>query len=70
LIGRTLKEIEPATLDTASAQRLLGDACTHAGSHGLAFRPEVLRLQADDRLQELVRRSRDAAAQSEPADEA
>ncbi|MGK2898674.1 MAG: type I-G CRISPR-associated RAMP protein Csb1/Cas7g [Burkholderiaceae bacterium] len=72
LIGRTLQDIETATLDTESARTLLAEACRHASQFGLRFREQVLRLEADDRLQELVRRSRDAAARGEPdaADEA
>ena len=61
LIGRTLQEIEVSALDTEAARRLLADACENARQHGLAFRPELLKLDADDRLIELVRRSRDAA---------
>ena len=65
LIGRTLKDVETSTLDTESARNLLAEACRYAEDLGLKFREEVLHLEADDRLQELVRRSRDAAARGE-----
>lgn len=70
LIGRTLKDVETSTLDTDSARALLAKACQHAEDLGLKFREQVLQLEADDRLQELVRRSRVAAARGEAADEA
>lgn len=62
LIGRTLKEVTPVALTADAARELLLQALEHARSHGLEFRPEVLKLQADDRLTKLVRRSRDAVA--------
>lgn len=62
LIGRTLQEVEASALDTEAARQLLADACTHARRHGLAFRPKPLSLDADERLTDLVRRSREAAA--------
>ena len=65
LIGRTLKDVETSTLDTESARNLLAEACRYAEDLGLKFRAGVLHLEADDRLQELVRRSRDAAARGE-----
>lgn len=68
LIGRTLQDIETATLHTESASQLLADACRHAADLGLRFREETLRLEADDRLQELVRRSREAAARGVEAE--
>ena len=70
LIGRTLKDVETSTLDTESARALLAEACRHAEDLGLNFREQVLQLEADDRLQELVRRSREAATRGEAADEA
>jgi CRISPR-associated protein Csb1 len=70
VIGRTLQDIQLAKLDTGTAQKLLADARAHARVFGLDFRLEVLQLQADDRLQELVRRSRDAAARGEAGEEA
>lgn len=62
LIGRTLKEVSQVALTTDAAHELLLEALEHARSHDLEFRPEVLQLQADARLTELVRRSRDAVA--------
>jgi len=70
MIGRTLKEVEVTELHTDTACDLLAAACKNAAAHGLKFRDTVMRLQADDRLQELVRRSRDAAAQGDGSDEA
>lgn len=72
LIGRTLKDVETSTLDTESARTLLAEASRHAEGFGLKFREHILQLEADDRLQELVRRSRVAAArgESEAADPA
>jgi CRISPR-associated protein Csb1 len=70
LVGRTLAEIDTASLDTDAAARLLKNACEHATGFGLDFRREVLQLQADDRLQELVRRSREAAAKGDVGEEA
>ena len=69
LIGRTLKDVTTVELSTETARMLLADACQHAKEHGLAFRSNVLKLAADDRLQELVRRSRSAAAKGESDDE-
>jgi hypothetical protein len=69
LIGRTLQDIETGQLDTAGAQSLLVAALENAKRHGLAFRDQVLRLSADSRLQELVRRSRHAAATGDAAAE-
>ena len=65
LIGRTLAQKETLSLNVDSAAALLAQACKHAASHGLSFRDHVLKLEADDRLQELVRRSREAAAQGD-----
>lgn len=70
LIGRTLRDVETAALGTDAAQALLQAAREHAAGHGLQFRAEVLKLEADDRLQELVRRSREAAAEGESGDDA
>jgi CRISPR-associated protein Csb1 len=70
LIGRTLAQVEAVSLDTDGAAELLAQACAHAARHGLSFRPEPLRLEADDRLQELVKRSREAAAKGDTGDEA
>lgn len=65
LIGRTLQEVETSSLNTDSARHLLEEASIHAAEHGLRFRQEVLKLEADDRLVELVRRSREAVARGE-----
>ena len=69
VIGRTLKDVTPLTLDTSGAHRLLLASLDHASKHGLAFRPDVLQLVADERLTELVKRSRDAVAAAIVADE-
>lgn len=65
LIGRTLADVQEASLDTDAAARLLAQACEHAAGRGLRWRSGLLRLDADDRLQELVRRSREAAARED-----
>jgi CRISPR-associated protein Csb1 len=70
LIGRTLQEVEATQLSAEGARELLQQALAHAKRHGLAFRDHTLVLQADSRLQELVRRSRQAAASGEPVEEA
>lgn len=65
LIGRTLQDVDVSALDTEGARRLLADACANAERQGLAYRSERLKLDADDRLIELVRRSREAAVTAE-----
>jgi CRISPR-associated protein Csb1 len=70
LIGRTLQDVRAVELPADAAERLLGQALGHAGRHGLAFRSEVIKLDADERLQTLVQRSRAAAAAGEGDDEA
>lgn len=70
LVGRTLQDIQPARLTTDSALALLQAALDHAASHGLHWRNEALLLEADDRLIELVQRSRAATAAGESEDEA
>jgi CRISPR-associated protein Csb1 len=70
VIGRTLDDAQAVQLDSEAARQLLGDARAHAAGLGLTFRDEVLRLQADDRLVELVKRSRDAAAKGDSEPEA
>lgn len=70
LIGRTLQDVTKSALGTETARTLLADACQHAKEHGLAFRTDKLKLAADDRLQELVHRSREAAALGDSGDEA
>ncbi len=69
LIGRSLQDCTPLSLDTAGARELLLQALAHARERGLAFRPELLRLVADERLTALVRSSRDAVAAGDVADE-
>lgn len=69
LIGRTLQEVTPLALTADTARELLLQTLEHARSHDLEFRPEVLQLQADDRLTELVKRSRDAVASGDIDDE-
>lgn len=63
-IGRTLQDVDTLDLEADAARQLLDAALAHAGQHGLTFRPRTLELLADDRLTELVRRSRRAAAES------
>jgi CRISPR-associated protein Csb1 len=70
VIGRTLDDAQPVQLDSEAARQLLADARAYAAGLGLALRDEVLRLQADDRLVELVQRSRDAAAKGDSEPEA
>lgn len=70
VIGRTLAQVEQTELHTDAAAALLKAACHHAQDFGLGFRPEVLQLEADDRLQELVRRSREAAAKGDVGEDA
>ncbi|CAD5374846.1 CRISPR-associated protein [Rubrivivax sp. A210] len=70
MIGRTLQQVETVSLEAGTARTLLAEAAQHAAQHGLNFRPQVLKLTADDRLQELVHRSREAASQGDAADEA
>jgi len=67
LVGGTLQDVEAAQLNTDSARALLHAALAHAKVHGLTFRDHVLKLHADARLQELVRRSRQAAASGDAA---
>lgn len=69
IIGRTLQDIVSVTLDTQRARALLSEACQHAKQHGLEFRHQALQLQADDRLVELVQRSRDAVAKGDATDQ-
>lgn len=69
LMGRTLQEVTLVELSADMARDLLSQALEHARSYGLAFRPDVLQLQADDRLTALVERSRAAAAQIESGDD-
>lgn len=61
LIGRTLKDVTNVRLSGDNALALFKRAIEHASKFDLRFRPEVLRLTADDCLVELVKRSRAAA---------
>ena len=65
LIGRTLKDVTNAALSADNALALLKQALEYAAKFDLKFRPEVLCLTADDRLVELVKRSRAAALTEE-----
>ena len=69
LWGVPLRDVKQTSLDTDSALALLKEALTHATKRDLVMRSDVLALQADDRLQALVHRSRKAAAIGEEPDE-
>jgi len=60
LIGRTLKDVTKLQLSADSALTLFNQAIEHAAKFDLSFHPEVLSLNADNRLMELVKRSRAA----------
>jgi CRISPR-associated protein Csb1 len=68
-IGRTLQERQEVSLQANTALDLLDAAWRHARECGLALLEAPLKLAADDRLVELVRRSRAAVAQGDGADE-
>lgn len=70
LIGRTLEDIETIPMNAEIAHRLLAQACDHAQGYGLKFRTDILHLEADERLQELVRRSREAVLSGDAGDDA
>ncbi|MEX8501769.1 MAG: type I-U CRISPR-associated RAMP protein Csb1/Cas7u [Leptothrix ochracea] len=70
VLGRTLADTETVQLDSDGARQLLTQAREHATQFGLAFRDSVLRLTADDRLIDLVRRSREAASKGDSEQEA
>lgn len=65
VVGRTLEEVESFALDADQAHRLLRECLERAEHAGLAWRHEPLKVEADDRLQELVRRSRESARAEE-----
>jgi CRISPR-associated protein Csb1 len=69
IIGRTLKDVTAARLSGDDALSLLNQAIEHAANYDLGLRREVLNLTADDRLVELVKRSRAAAAVGEEESE-
>lgn len=60
VIGRTLDNVTRFDLGAEDALNLLKEALVNAKAHGLAWKAD-LQLTADDRLTELVRRSRIAA---------
>lgn len=70
LIGRTLKDVTDTHLSAGESLDLLKQAIDYAASFDLAFRAEDLVLAADERLVELVKRSRSAAAIGDNEDEA
>ncbi|AJE23687.1 type I-G CRISPR-associated RAMP protein Csb1/Cas7g [Azotobacter chroococcum] len=63
LIGRTLQDVTHSRLSSDDALTLLKQAIAHAAGFDLAFRAEDLVLAADDRLVELIKRSRSAMAE-------
>lgn len=69
-IGRTLKDSKRIELSADGALSLLQDTLRYASDFGLRFRDSVLHLNADDRLIELVRRSRLATAAGDGEGEA
>lgn len=69
IIGRTLQDRQDVSLEADSALKLLQAARIHAAEYGLGFREAPLKLLADERLVELVRRSRAAVAQGAGTDE-
>ncbi len=62
--------VEPLDLDADSARTLYDDAVAEARRAGFAWSPNPVRLTPEDRLVELVRKSRDKAlaGQAEPGD--
>lgn len=62
VIGRTLEDVRSLDLDTDGAFKLLAEARALAKKHDLDWRKGLLKLTADERLAELVRRSREAAS--------
>ena len=70
LVGRTLQDVQRTELGLGDAEALLKDAAAYARDFGLAMRTDTIELQADERLQTLVQRSRDAAARGETGDDA
>jgi len=65
VVGRTLEEVESFTLDADGAHGLLQECLSRAEDAGLAWRREPMQVGADDRLQQLVRRSRESARAEE-----
>jgi CRISPR-associated protein Csb1 len=70
LIGRTLEQVQTVALSPDTASDLLTKALAHASNHGLQWRLEPIRLEADDRLRTLVQRSRAAVASGDDDGEA
>lgn len=65
VVGRTLEEVEPFALNADEAHELLQACLNRAESAGLTWRREPMQVHADERLQELVRRSRESARAEE-----
>jgi CRISPR-associated protein Csb1 len=61
---------EPIGITATSARALLGESLAEAQRQGLSWRTEVLRLEADSRLQVLVRNSRAMSVRGEDDDDA
>lgn len=68
VIGRTLNDVTHFELGAEEALALLKEALDKAKAHGLAWQAD-LQLTADDRLTELVRRSRIAAGSGDDSGE-
>ncbi|MBN2032177.1 MAG: type I-U CRISPR-associated protein Cas7 [Deltaproteobacteria bacterium] len=58
IIGQSLSHVEPFEIDVSTARLLLEESLDEAERLGLKWREEPFQVEADDRLQELVRRSR------------
>lgn len=65
VVGRTLEEVESFSLNADTARELLGACLDRANGAGLTWRREPMRVEADERLQELVRRSRESSRAEE-----
>lgn len=65
VVGRTLEEVESFSLNADTARELLGACLDRANGAGLAWRREPMQVKADERLQELVRRSRESSRAEE-----
>ena len=67
LLGRDGAAGKEVALDRDSAARILSEAATHAADAGIAWETEDIRLVPAPKLLELIRRSRKAAANEQPA---
>ncbi|WP_435103726.1 type I-G CRISPR-associated RAMP protein Csb1/Cas7g [Arhodomonas sp. AD133] len=65
VVGRTLEEVEHFAIGPNDARALLERSLEEAEEVGLAWRRETMSVTADDRLQVLVRRSRETAQAEE-----